>query len=74
MKDLFEQTLAVGDVVAFIPPNYRELAKGRIISFTPKQVRISYINTWNFSAPGRYAETIRYPVTIIKHSGVVITE
>ncbi len=66
MQDFFGQTLALGDVVGFIPPGYREIAQGRIVAFTPKQVRIAYTNTWNFHSPGRDYETLRYPNVIIK--------
>jgi hypothetical protein len=71
MRDFFNQPLAVGDVVAFIPNGYRDLARGRIVATTPKQVRISYTNTWNFSTPVLPDETLRYPETVIKdlHGG-----
>lgn len=71
MRDFFNQPLAVGDTVAFIPNGYRDLVRGRITAFTPKQVRIAYTNTWNFGRPGRDDETLRYPGVIIKdpHGG-----
>ncbi len=66
MKDFFGQPLEVGDVVAFIPNGYRDLARGRIVAMTPKQVRIAYTNTWNYGSPGRADETLRYPSTVVK--------
>ena len=42
MKDFFGQELTIGDWVAFTRPNYRDLVVGRIISFTPKKVHVSY--------------------------------
>lgn len=44
MKDIFKQELNIGDIVAFNEPNYRGLILGKVFNFTPKQVRISYIN------------------------------
>lgn len=42
MKDFVGQELVVGDFVAFVRPQYRELALGQITSFTPKKVHVSY--------------------------------
>lgn len=42
MKDYFGNELAIDDIVAFCRPNYRELCKGKIVQFTPKQVRVEY--------------------------------
>jgi hypothetical protein len=66
MRDFFNQELAVGDVVAVIPNGYRDLVRGRITAFTPKQARIAYTNTWNYGVPGRPDETLRYPGVIIR--------
>lgn len=66
MQDFFGNELSVGDLVAFIPNGYRDLARARILAFTPKQVRISYVNTWNYGSPGQPVETLRYPTTLIK--------
>jgi hypothetical protein len=66
MRDFFNQPMSVGDVVAFIPNGYRDLVRGRIVAFTPKQVRIAYTNTWNFGLPGMADETLRYPGVIVK--------
>ena len=66
MRDFFNQPLAVGDIVAFIPNGYRDLVRGRITAFTAKQVRIAYTNTWNYGRPGLDDETLRYPSVIVK--------
>lgn len=66
MRDFFGNELSVGDLVAFIPNGYRDLERARILAFTPKQVRISYVNTWNYGPPGRPDETLRYPTTLVK--------
>jgi len=66
MRDFFNNELAVGDRVAFIPNGYRDLAVATIVAFTPKQVRVSYVNTWNYGLPGRPDETLRHPKTLIK--------
>ena len=34
--------LAVGDFVAAIRPNYRELVLGKIVKLTPKKVQVEY--------------------------------
>lgn len=42
MRDVFGQNLAVGDEVAFMEPQYRNLLIGIIIRITPQNVRVSY--------------------------------
>jgi len=42
MKDIFGIELSIGDVVAFNPPRYKGLIKGKVVAFTPKMVRIEY--------------------------------
>ena len=48
MKDFLGKELELHDEVVFTAPSYRHLVKGKIIAFTPKKVRIEYINDWNF--------------------------
>ena len=67
MKDFLDNELAIGDVVILIAPNYRSLVKGTIYAFTAKQVRIEYMNTWNFGDPGRRAELLQYPSQVVKY-------
>jgi hypothetical protein len=43
MKDFDNNPLQVGDLVAFLPSNYRHMVKGRVVGFTPKMVRIEKI-------------------------------
>lgn len=42
MKDLYNQTLEIGDAVAFNPPRYKGLARGKVVAFTPKMVTVEY--------------------------------
>lgn len=51
-RDFQGDVLSIGDEVIFPTPQYRGLCKGKIIAFTPKQIRISYLNTWNYGNPG----------------------
>ncbi len=51
MKDFNSNTLALGDFVAFLEPNYRHMVQGRVVGFTPKSIRIewtvkTYKGTW----------------------------
>lgn len=66
MKDFFGYELNVGDEVAFPTPKYRGLTKGKIIAFTPKQVRVSYMNTWNYGVPGKEETYLCGPKDLIK--------
>lgn len=40
MKDFNDVELKEGDLVAYLPPNYRHLIRGRVIGFTPKMIVI----------------------------------
>jgi hypothetical protein len=42
MKDFNGNTLVLGDIVAFLEPNYRHMTQGRVVGFTPKQIRIEF--------------------------------
>lgn len=42
MSDLFGYQIAVGDTVGFNPPHYKGLARGEVVGFTPKKVRVSW--------------------------------
>lgn len=66
MKDFINHELALGDSVIVIAPNYRHFVVAKIIHFTPKQVRVAYMNTWNHSSPGYYTELLQYPSQLIK--------
>lgn len=42
MKDFLGNTLEVGDEVVFMRLNYRDLMKGKVVAFTPKNVRLGW--------------------------------
>jgi len=65
-KDFFGNEITVGDEVAFYAPGYRMFTIGKIVAFTPKQVRVSYTNTWNYGKPGREDTYLGYPDMYIK--------
>lgn len=68
--DFDKQPLEVGDLVAFLPPNYRHMIKGRVIGFTPKMIRIEHI------LEEKQVELYRernYPIpTSLRESGYVV--
>lgn len=66
MKDFHGQELAVGDEVTTTPKNYRGLVRGKIVAFTPQQVRVEYLNTWNYGEAGRAEKFLTYPSTVVK--------
>jgi hypothetical protein len=47
MKDFNKNELAVGDFVAMLPPNYRHMVQGRVVGFTPKQIKIEWLPDYN---------------------------
>ena len=71
MKDIFGNELELGDIVAFNPPHYKGLAKGRITNFSEKMVTVAYINTWNFpnANPDERRVNIKfdYPKNVMRH-------
>lgn len=58
--DVFGNELYIGDTVAFYTPGYRSMVTGEVIAFTPKQVRVRYRNTWNYSEPGLESTYLNY--------------
>ena len=66
MTDYFGNELAIGDRVAFYAPGYRQFTTGTIIKFTPQQVRIEYVNTWNYGKDGKDMTYLAYPNMLIK--------
>jgi hypothetical protein len=74
MRDFICQDLNLDDHVIFVAPGYRSLVLGQIIKFTEKNVRISYMNTWNYSKPGRASELLQSPEQVIKIEGLALTE
>ena len=43
-QDIFDTPIQIGDIVAFNPPQYKGLVKGRVVGFTEKSVRICWAN------------------------------
>jgi hypothetical protein len=44
MKDFTGKDLQIGDNVVFITPRYRAFSKGQIVTFTPQNVRVVYLD------------------------------
>jgi len=65
MKDFLGKELSLDDEVVFTAPSYRMFAKGKIIAFTKTKVRVEYMNTWNYQAPGYKNEYLAEPSFLI---------
>ena len=65
MKDFLGNTLEIGDEVVLTAPQYRHFTKATIIAFTPKKIRVEYMNTWNHQAPGYRSEYLSEPDFLI---------
>jgi hypothetical protein len=74
MRDFICQDLNLDDYVIFVAPGYRSLVLGKIIKFTEKNIRISYMNTWNYNKPGRASELLQSPEQVVKIEGQALTE
>ena len=42
-SDFCGRALVEGDLVAYLPPNYRHMIRGIVVGFTPKMIRIQRI-------------------------------
>jgi hypothetical protein len=73
MKDFLGRELAIGDSVIVIAPNYRHFVLARVIQFTPKQIRVSFMNTWNYGPEGHYTELLQSPSQLTKVDGPDLT-
>lgn len=62
MWDIFGNELSVGDRVAFMEPQYRNLLIGIIVRITPKKVRVSYMKN------GREETYLTNPSDVVKKS------
>lgn len=62
MKDVFGQDLFIGAKCCVTPKNYRGLVKATIVGFTLKQVKVEYMNTWNYQ--GKLEAYLTYPSSI----------
>lgn len=70
--DLIKRPLEIGDAVVMGRPRYSGLCIGTIVAFTPKKVRVKYINNWNYKA---MEETILVePFSLCKIDGPHYTE
>ena len=69
MNDFVGVPLSLGDSVIFIAPRYRHLVVGKIVAFTPKNVRVSYINTWNFGPTGLACEILQDSLQLVRIEG-----
>ena len=73
MQDFLGRDLAIGDSVIIIAPKYRHFVVARIIEFTAKNVRVAFMNTWNFAAPGYYVELLQAPSQLTRVDGPDLT-
>lgn len=61
--DVIGRELAIGDFVAYQVQGYRGLEVGKIVAFTPKQVRIKGRSVWNTKG------YLQYPCDVVKLDG-----
>ena len=73
MKDFLGRELELGDSVIIMAPNYRHFVLARVIKFTPMQVRVAFMNTWNYGNPGSYTELLQSPSQLTKIDGPDLT-
>jgi hypothetical protein len=52
--DFFNRELNIGDTVAYCRPGYRELMLGTVLSFTPKQVRVTCSSHYGLNGEKTY--------------------
>lgn len=57
MNDFFGQPLAIGDTVAFMEPNYRNMVTGVIVSFAPKSMLIEWAGRYKMNKPWTFRAT-----------------
>lgn len=65
MQDFLYRELAVDDIVAFDGPNGSGMVVGRVIGFTPKQIRIQPLSK-NYSWASDGKGITRYPMQCVK--------
>ena len=66
MVDFIGATLSIGDSVILIAPQYRMFVVGKVLAFTPKNIRVAFINTWNFGLPGYYTEILQASSQLVR--------
>lgn len=69
MKDFLNRDLELGDSVIIIAPGYRHFVLARVIKFTQTQVRVAFMNTWNYADAGSYTELLQRPYQLTKVDG-----
>jgi hypothetical protein len=73
MQDFLGRELTIGDSVIVIAPGYRHFVLARVIAFTAKNVRVSFMNTWNYGKPGRHQEILQSPSQLTRVDGPELT-
>ena len=68
MKDFLLRELALDDYVIFKSPYGASLKLGKIVKFTPKQIRVEYPG-WR----GTTASSVRYSNEVVKVEGPDLT-
>lgn len=64
MQDFLFRDLAIDDVVAFDGPHGGGMAVGKVVGFTPKQIRINPLSkTYSWNSSGTFT---RYPTQCVK--------
>lgn len=63
MKDFLGKELSVGDYVIFTRPRYRDLTTGKVIKFTPQNIKVIY--KIHFS-PNTFDEFLISPRDVVK--------
>jgi len=73
MKDFLGRNLELGDSVIIIAPKYRHFVLAKVIKFTTSQVRVAFMNTWNFPGGGYYTELLQSPSQLYRVDGPELT-
>ena len=68
MKDFLLRELALDDYVIIKSPYGANLKLGKIVKFTPKQIRVEYPG-WR----GEMTSSVRYPQEVVKVEGPDLT-
>ena len=48
MKDMLNEPLEIGDIIAFPTPNFRGISIGKITGFTEKRIRVMQLKPYSF--------------------------
>jgi hypothetical protein len=65
MKDIFGTKINIGDTVAFTPPHYKDLVCGKVIGFTPKMVKIQWLDrSWNTQERNSFPSNVVVKINI----------